>query len=156
MAQAEIDRQKVLGDALADKNAQRSSQVLDSLTKFNASQSKLSQSDRDYYRSTGIKRNRKVSDAPSLDQLGIVTNVQPTPLPTQVPVMNSPLARVEAVEQSDAPLSELQVLARWTPRFVVAAILALALVFVGTGVVIASWEWDMDGNGIADNLEGKA
>lgn len=156
MAQAEIDRQKVLGDALADKNAQRSSQVLDSLTKFNASQSKLSQSDRDYYRSTGIKRNRKVSDAPSLDQLGIVTNVQPTPLPTQVPVMNSPLARVEAVEQSDAPLSELQVLARWTPRFVVAAILALALVFVGTGVVIASWEWDMDGNGIADKFEGKA
>jgi len=159
MAQAEIDRQKVMGDALADKNAQRSSQVLDSLAKFNDSQSKLSQSDRDYYRSTGIKRNRKTSDAPSLDQLGVLTVVQPTPLPTQVPAMvnglNSSLTRIETVEQPDVPLSELQVLARWTPRFVIAAILALALVFVGTGVVIASWEWDMDGNGIADDLEGK-
>lgn len=160
MAQTEIDRQKVLSDGLADKNAQRSSQVLDSLTKFNASQSRLSQSDRDYYKSTGIKRNRKATDAPSFDQLGIVTNVQPTPQPTQVPVMvnglNSSLTRVEAVEQPETPLSEIQVLARWTPRFVLAAILALALVFVGTGVVIASWEWDMDGDGLADSIQGKA
>lgn len=160
MAQAEIDRQKVMGDALADKNAQRSSLVLDSLTKFNASQSKLSQSDRELFRSTGIKRNRKAADAPSFDQLGIVTNVQPTPLPTQVPALvnglNSSITKISQVEQADAPLSELQVLARWTPRFVLAAILALALVFVGTGVVIASWEWDMDGNGLADNLQGKA
>jgi len=160
MAQAEIDRQKVLDDGLADKNAQRSTQVLDSLTKFNASQSKLSQSDRDYFRSTGIRRNRKTTDAPSLDQLGIVTNVQPTPQPTQVPAMvnglNSSVTKNSKIEQPDVPLSELQVLARWTPRFVLAAILALGLVFVGTGVVIASWEWDMDGNGIADSLEGKA
>ena len=159
MAQAEIDRQKVLGDVLADKNAQRSSQVLDSLAKFNASQSKLSQSDREYFRSTGIKRNRKTTDAPSIDQLGIVTNVQPTPLPTQAPALvnglNSSIARVETVEQPETPLSELQVLARWTPRFVLAAILALALVFVGTGVVIESWEWEMDGNGLADNIQGK-
>lgn len=159
MAQAEIDRQKVMGDALADKNAQRSSLVLDSLAKFNASQSKLSQSDSNYFRTTGIKRNRKTTDAPSIEQLGIVTNVQPTPLPTQAPAMvnglNSSLARIEPVEQPETPLSELQVLAQWTPRFVLAAILALALVFVGTGVVIASWEWDMDGNGLADNIQGK-
>jgi len=61
MAQAEIDRQKVMGDALADKNAQRSSQVLDSLAKFNDSQSKLLQSVRNDYRSTGLKRNRKTT-----------------------------------------------------------------------------------------------
>lgn len=161
MAQAEIDRQKVFADSLADKNAERSEKVLGAMAEFNKSQSRLSQADKDYFRSTGVRRNRKVGEAPSFADLGVVTTNQvaatPTPAPVLVNGLNLQFARkTEALVESDVPLSEIQVLAKWTPRFVIAAILALSLVFVGTGIVLAGWESDMNGDGIADELQGKA
>lgn len=155
MAQAEIDRQKALNDSLADKNADRSKEVLSAMTEYNKSQSRLSQDDKEYYRSTGVRRNRKVGDVPSFADLGVVTNTQPSPTPTLQPTLVNGLNlsadhRVEAVIAPEAPLTEVQVLAKWTPRFVIAAILCLGLIFVGTGVVLASWEWDMDADGLKD------
>jgi len=156
MAQAEVDRQKVLADSLADKNAQRTATVLDSLSKYNQSQSKLAQSDRELYRTTGQRRTRKVADTPSFEDLGVVTHSQPVARPTPESLMvnglNSRITQDPPVVET--PLSEVQVLAKWTPRFVLAAILALLFTFVGTGIVLAGWEWDVNGNGIADNVEG--
>ena len=155
-AQLEIDRQKVLNDGLADKNAERASQVLDKLADYNRSQSNLAKADADYYRRTGVRRTRKVGEIPSFEELGVVANrTAPTPTPQSVLVSALTMGNQQQVEVPETPLTEAQVLAKWTPRFALAGILRLIFVFVGTAFVLASWEWDMNGNGIADSQEGK-
>lgn len=157
MAQAEMDRQKVLNNELANEQAKRVEGVLGKLSDFNRSQTQMAQADTRLYQSTGIRRNRKTSDAPALESLGILTN-NSAPVPASTPVslvnglvMSSGVQASPRVEdQPEVPLNEIQVLAKWTPRFVVAAILCLIVIFVGTGVVVNSWEWDRNGNDIDD------
>lgn len=154
MAQAETDRQLVRDNDLANQEAARQQGVLSALTQFNQSQSKLSQSDAQLYRSTGIRKNRPVVDPNKVLGGGVTTSGLPQPTATP-----SAIWMVSGQHQApvdEKPLSELQVLAKWTPRFVIAAILCLICVFVGTAIVLAMWETDMNANGIADSSEGKA
>lgn len=150
--QAEIDRQKVLDSELADKQAHRVEGVAAALAQYNASQAKLSQADTQYYRQTGVRRNRKINEVPGLDQLGVITSPSPTPTPALLSsALRSPLQ--SEMPSVVLPLTEAQVLVKWTPRFVLAAILALIFVFVGTSALAANWEWDRNGNGINDAEE---
>ena len=155
MAQKEIERQMARDNDLANQDSGRKVELLSALTQFNQSQSKLSQSDAQLYRSTGIKKKRPEVDPNKLLGGGVTTNLSPTPTATPLPTWTAPGALPKVIED-EKPLSELQVLAKWTPRFVVAAILCLVCVFVGTSIVLAKWETDLNANGIADNLEGKA
>lgn len=168
MAQAEVDRQLVRDNDLANQEAARQQGILAALTQFNQSQSKLSQADAQLYRSTGIKKNRPVVDPNKvLKSTGAEQNVeemlregksgkvggQTANNPQQSWALTTPH---QAPPEKEKPLSELEVLAKWTPRFVVAAILCLVCVFVGTAIVLAMWETDMNADGVADALEGKA
>lgn len=156
MAQAEIDRELVRDNDLANQKAERDKGLLNALTGFNQSQSKLSQADAQLYRSTGIKKNRPVVDPGKVIGVPTVGNAQPQP--TTAPSTSWSLASSQQVQtEPEKPLSEVEVLAKWTPRFVVAAILCLVCVFVGTALVLATWEWDMNADGLKDGPEvGKA
>lgn len=154
MAQAEVDRQLVRDNDLANQKAEREKGLLNALTGLNQSQSKLSQADAQLYRSTGIRKNRPVVDPNKVIGGGITS---PLPQPTATPGATwIASGQRQAPVEPEKPLSELQVLAKWTPRFVIAAILCLVCVFVGTAIVLALAEADVNANGIADSLEGKA
>lgn len=165
MAQGEIDRQLVRDNDLANQKAKRDEGILSALAQFNQSQSKLNQSDAQLYRAAGVRKNRPVVDPGKV--LGLerpVSDPRANPQPQPTPMVNGlstsvagvTLPSQQAPVEDERPLSELQVLAKWTPRFVIAAILCLVCVFVGTAIVLATWETDMNANGIADSLEGKA
>ncbi len=153
MAQAETDRQLVRDNDLANQKAEREKGLLNALTGLNQSQSKLSQADAQLYRSTGIRKNRPVVDPNKVIGGGVTSALpQPTATPSATWMASG---QHQAPVEDEKPLSELQVLAKWTPRFVIAAILCLVCVFVGTAIVLATWETDMNANGLADSLEGK-
>ena len=134
----------------ATEQAGRVEGVLSKLTDFNKSQEKLSKADADLYFRTGQKRVRKVQSAPNLGDLGII--VKPSPSPTQQP--GSPAVEVSVV--AIRPLTPEEVPVKWSPWFLFGALAVLGVVFCGAAYVAATWEWDLNNNGIADSLEGKA
>lgn len=148
--QGEVDSKR------ATEQAGRVEGVLSKLTDFNKSQERLSKADADYFSRTGQKRSRKVQSAPDLNDLGII--VKPSPTPTPQAAMTNGLA----VSGSGAPVAVVvkpltpeEVPVKWSPWFLIGAISVLAVVFCGAAYVAATWEWDFNGNGIADNVEGK-
>jgi hypothetical protein len=151
--------QKVNDSNLADKQAGRVSEVLGKLTDFNKSQTQLSQADRAYYNQTGQKRNRKVQNAPDLSQLGII--VSPSPKPAQDGVMMNGLSpgtvshSPTVPEKAIAPLLPSDVPVKWGVWFLLGALVALSVVFCGAAYVAATWEWDMNADGLKDT-PGKA
>ncbi len=151
--------QRVVDSTLADKQAGRVGEVLGKLTEFNKSQTQLSRADQAYYNRTGQKRVRKVQAAPDLNELGIIVKASPTPTPQ--PVMVNGLAMPGGAPAAEVkiaavrPLTPEEVPIKWSPWFLIGAMAVLAVVFCGAAYVAATWEWDMNGNNIADNLEGK-
>lgn len=150
--------QKTFDDQLADKNAARSKEVLDSLTNFNRSQAQMSSADRELYRSTGIKRVRRAQEAPSLNDLGILVKASPTPAPAAAnPVQTNALAMGGMVAPSIEPQAEIlsvdKVYLKWQLPLAFLALLESFISIVGTTLLAFNWEWDRDGNGINDAEE---
>lgn len=162
---AHENTQGVIKSQRATEQATRVEGVVGALTEFNKSQEKLSRADEDYFRRTGVRRNRKTQSAPDLAALGIVVTPSPTPTPAQQqPTMVSGLVmspgttqaiQPAAVAVEIRPLTPEEVLIKWAPWFLFGGIAVLAVVFCGAAYVAATWEWDMNGNGLADSLEGK-
>lgn len=145
----------------ATEQAGRVENVLTKLIDFNKSQAQLSRADQDYFSRTGHKRVRKIQPALDIDQLGILVKPSPTPAPQPVMVngLAMPAGTVPAAEVKITgirPMTPDEVPVKYSPWFLFGAIAVLAVVFCGATYVAATWEWDMNGNGIADDLEGKA
>lgn len=133
--------QRKVDSGLADDQAKRVEGVAKVLTDYNNSQASLSKADRDYYRTTGVKRNRAVQNAPDLTSF---VGVTATPSPT--PENAAKVEEVVHLRPEDVP-------AKYSDWFLLGAVVGLAVVFVGAAYLAASWEWDVNGNGMADNLE---
>lgn len=145
--------QKAVENELANAQAARVGEVLGKLTEFNNSQAKLSREDQAYYNRTGQKRNRKVQSAPDIGALGIITQASPTPTPQSALLGSTQKQPVDVVK----PLTPEEVPVKWSPWFLFGALAVLAVVFCGATYVAATWEWDINANGIPDHLEtGKA
>ena len=167
-ARAVSNAQKTVNDGLATNNATRTIQVLDKLTEFNRSQAKLSESDSNYYKQTGVRINRKTQNAPSLESLGIVVNNEESKTDQgvkQPPVMTNslnvtviatptPTPKPSETVSIAAAQTEEYIRFKWVERFAIAGILRLLVVFGGTALLLASWEWDWNGNGLNDAKEG--
>lgn len=150
--------QKLLASELADKNASRTKEVLDSLTGFNKSQAQMSNADRDLYRSTGMKRQRTAQNAPSFDQLGIlVPTVSASPVPTVAPMANGltmgGMQQQPISKEIEVPLTPDQVYLKWQLRLAFLALLESFIAVVGTSSLAVSWEWDRNQNNIPDDEE---
>lgn len=150
---AYLNSQKVTDSNLANQQAQRVEGVLGKLTEFNKSQTQLSKADQAYYERTGQKRVRKVQLPPDINELGIIVN--PSPSPTPVPVQGNGLVVSGSQEsivkiQAAKPLTPDEVPVKWSPWFLFGAMSVLAVVFCGAAYVAATWEWDMDGDGLKD------
>lgn len=154
------NKQGVVDSQRATEQAGRVKEVFGAMTEFNKSQEKLSNADAKYYATTGQRRERKTQSAPNFEQLGII--VPPSPTPTPQPVLanglvmpnGTPAAEVKIVEVK--PLTPDQVSVKYSPWFLFGGLLALAVTFVGGAAVAAKWEWDWNGNELADKFEGKA
>lgn len=159
MAQAEIDRQTNNADALAGKNADRTERVVTALAEYNKTQTKLNESDAAYFARTGIRRSRKMGNLPSFEDLGLIVPGEPPPSPTPGQtgpvVMSSSLGAIKtSVSDADAkPLTEVQVLAKWTPRFTWSAIGRLMSSFVLLAALVGLWHYRAHKNPI--KTEGK-
>lgn len=144
------NNQSAVESQRATEQAGRVEGVLGKLTDFNKSQERLSKADADFYARTGQRRVRKVQAAPDLNDLGII--VKPSPSPSPTPQSAASEEKAVAVR----PLMPDEVPVKWSPWFLFGALSVLAVVFCGATYVAATWEWDMNGNGVADSLEGKA
>lgn len=151
--QAEKDRQQDRQNEFASQNAARAKEALEAMAKFNQSQAALNNSDARYYQQTGRRVERKRAATPGLQDLGVIA-ATPTPYTaTSEPQMVNGLGAIKSPAVSDAsdePLPQGKVLAKWSPRFVLMAILCLAFSFIGLAYTLYSWESDYDGDGLPD------
>lgn len=144
------NNQSAVESQRATEQAGRVEGVLGKLTDFNKSQERLSKADADFYVRTGQRRVRKVQAAPDLNDLGVI--VKPSPSPSPTPQSAASEEKAVAVR----PLMPDEVPVKWSPWFLFGALAVLGVVFCGAAYVAATWEWDLNNNGIADSREGKA
>lgn len=163
--QAHLNGQQVLKSDLADKQAGRVEGVLGKLTDFNKSQAALQKADQEYFLRTGVRRNRKTTEAPALGDLGII--VPPSPTPTPAPVMVSGVTTsTTGVQVPEEPKKSADVIRPLLPDevpikyafwFLIGALGILGWTFVGSAGIAASWEWDRNADGLKDGSDvGKA
>lgn len=154
------NNQSAVESQRATEQAWRVEGVLGKLTDFNKSQERLSKADADFYVRTGQRRVRKIQAAPDLNDLGVIVKPSPSPTPQSAMVNGLIMPGSSAASEEKAvavrPLMPDEVPVKWSPWFLFGALSVLAVVFCGATYVAATWEWDMNGNGVADSLEGKA
>lgn len=152
VAVAQKEAKLTLDSRLKTEEAERQAKLLDSAAKYNATAAVADRAAIEVSRRNGTRAiaPRKPIELNLTSLTSGQMSATPTPTPSSAMSLLAPAPEEKTAVSYESPE---QVYMGWKNWLAFTAIFELLVTLGGIAWLVASWEWDLNGNGIADHLE---